>query len=181
MTNKKLVSVDLIMENMEIFRVPVEMVYKLSIENIKRSCGIHINGYVHNGYSCGECGEEWEMISSDNIVISLNREGLKNLKDFNNFNTLEERLQKYNDLCQIVYNYDDGSDKQFIVTWDEHDSNETSNGYQHNIFTRNTINIIVTSYDNEEFLKWIVDDLDWGFEFDSLTPEDVELNEVEDE
>lgn len=163
--SRRLTSIDLVMENCEGFRIPVKYVHTLAIEDIKRSCGVHINGYV-DGADSWELGEEWEHFSSDDIFISLNREGVKDIQDFHHFNTLEERVQKWDDLCQIIYNYSDKTEKQFLVTWNDKpliNSHDEENEWQHVVITKHSINIFIDKNFDENEAKVLSDVIDWEY------------------
>lgn len=70
-----------------------------------------------------------KMTIADTIVIELFSEGDREYRPFGALEktTIFERLQKYNDITQIIVHYEDQAEETCFVNWAEGDDYENKN------------------------------------------------------
>lgn len=114
--SKKIVKIGLSLENCEFIEVPRKYFGFLQIDNIKES--IKRLG----------CNYVTDMLECKTFFISI-RNDLPNLEStlFSKEKAID-RLKHYNDITSVVAYYEDGTERNIYVSWDEED--EQYNRYQ---------------------------------------------------
>ena len=118
--NKKLASVDIVLENCEVYNIPVDGIYKLSLGNIKYSFDVHVNGL--SKYTTP--GEMWTHAYTDFVWLALNKKGMNIDSGWVDMFDEEETHPFYrrvnaNDITHLDFIFDDGSNLYVGVPWED--------------------------------------------------------------
>lgn len=130
MERKKMKSIKLCFENVEVVEVPAECVANFLFENI------HL-GVFNDWHS--ENATENEV--AKHVLMILKPAGDIPLTDTGNAKTLFERITKFNDLVSAEIIYEDDMSREIGFHW--HKNDEYSNRYQSSYKTKNNYLIIV--------------------------------------
>ena len=118
--NKKLASVDIVLENCEVYNIPADGIYKLSLGNIKYSFDVHVNGL--SKYTTP--GEIWTHAYTDFVWLALNKKGMNidsgwaDMFDDEETHPFYERVNA-NDITHLDFIFDDGSNLYVGVPWED--------------------------------------------------------------
>ena len=116
--NKQLASIDIVFENCEIYNIPADGIYKLSVGDINFSFDIHVNGL--SKYT--KPGEMSSFSSTNYIWLVLNQKGMKvesGWEDiFDETQIFSDRV-KGNDITHIDFIFNDGSHLYVEVPWED--------------------------------------------------------------
>ena len=118
--NKTLASVDIVLENCEVYNIPADGIYKLSVGDINFSFDIHVNGL--SKYT--KPGEMWAHAYTDFIWLALNKKGMNaesgwaDMFEDEKNKPFYERV-KANDITHIDFIFDDGSNLYVAVPWED--------------------------------------------------------------
>ena len=115
---KHIKSIEFVLENCEGFNIDANYFGAFLIDDIRYSIQrIACNSIV-------------KMAIADTIVIELFSEGDREYRPFGvleKTTTLFERLQKYNDITQIIVHYEDQTEEAYFTDWAEGDDYENKN------------------------------------------------------
>lgn len=118
--NKKLASVDIVLENCEVYNIPADGIYKLSVGDINFSFDVHVNGL--SKYT--KPGEIWTHAYTDFIWLALNKKGMNaesgwvDMFEDDENKPFYERV-KANDITHLDFIFDDGSNLCVSVPWED--------------------------------------------------------------
>lgn len=118
--NKQLASIDIVFENYEIYNIPADGIYKLSVGNIKYSFDVHVNGL--SKYTTP--GEMWTYAYTDFVWLALNKKGMNVDSGWADMFEDEENKPfcervKANDITHLDFIFDDGSNLYVSVPWED--------------------------------------------------------------
>lgn len=130
--NKKLASVNIVLENCEVYNIPADGIYKLSLGNIKYSFDVHVNGlskYTTPGEMC-------TYAYTDFVWLALNKKGMNIDSGWADMFDEEETHPFYRrvnakDITHLDFIFDDGSNLYVGVPW-EYGNTEIDNKLQKN-------------------------------------------------
>lgn len=164
--NKQLASIDIVFENCEVYNIPADGIYKLSVGDINFSFDVHVNGL--SKYT--KPGEISSFSSTNYIWLVLNQKGMKvesGWEDiFDETQIFSDRV-KGNDITHIDFIFNDGSHLYVEVPWKDGYS-EFVNQYQHTDVKEKFAFIDISKDINEEEFKQENNDL---YDFETFTPE----------
>lgn len=123
---KQIESIELVMENCEYYVIPQKLIQCFTIKGIKKDIFANI---------MGQCSE---YKSADYVYIMI--ENFNDIKPGYNWmeDSFIERVKKFNDIAQIILNYEDGEKFNVCVPWGE---DENTNEYQTMTINDNWIEI----------------------------------------
>ena len=130
--NKKLKCIDVVFENCEVYNIPADGIYKLSLGNISYSLDVHVNGlskYTHPG-------ELYASAYTDFVWLALNKKGMEVYSDWegmwpdNDCPLFAERVE-CNDITHLDLIFEDNTNLYLGVPWED-GSSEWVNGLQKN-------------------------------------------------
>ncbi len=131
MSERKLVAIDLVLEPVESYRVSVEDLVQLNLNNV------HCDYYYDdaNGFS--------ESLYCDGALINLKWLALSKIEteqedqDGNKL-MLDERLNRWKDLVSVDLIFDDDSHENVYVPWGYRDDDLDNNAYMMTAFLENS-------------------------------------------
>lgn len=114
---KHIESIEFVFENCECFSIDANYFGEFLIDDIHYS----IQRIASNSI--------FKMAIADTIVIELFSEGDREYHPFGALETttIFERLQKYNDITQVIIHYEDQTEETYFVNWAEGDEFENKN------------------------------------------------------
>ena len=114
---KHIKSIEFVFENCESFNIDANYFGAFLIDDIRYSIQrIACNSIV-------------KMAIADTIVIELFSEGDREYRPFGGLEktTIFERLQKYNDITQIIVHYEDQTEEAYFTDWAKENDGENKN------------------------------------------------------
>ena len=114
---KHIKSIEFVFENCESFNIDTNYFGAFLIDDIRYSIQrIACNSIV-------------KMAIADTMVIELFSEGDREYRPFGALEktTIFERLQKYNDITQVIIHYEDQTEETYFANWAEGDDCENKN------------------------------------------------------
>ena len=178
--DKKLASIDVVFENCEVYNIPADGIYKLSIEDIKYSFDVHVNGL--NKYE--NVGELYTHAYTDFVWLALNEKGMNAQSGwadmFNDSELFKDRV-KHNDITHLDFIFDDGSELSVGVPWEDGET-EWTNSLQRTDIRNNIlfINIDANRVMADEKLRDINDENENCHNWDLEDEEDIEVLDLTD-
>lgn len=147
--DKEIKEVDIVFENCEVYTVPADCIYRMTIDDIKFALTMHYNGL--NEYK--KPGNVTDFTSCEYASIILNKKGLECTSNWDEMDDekilLKERI-KHNDITQLDIVYTDDTHINILVPWEDGNS-EYDNKYQHNYIKDDMIVVdIDRNYDEEK-------------------------------
>ena len=131
MSERKLVAIDLVLEPVESYRVSVEDLVQLNLNN------------VHRDYYYDDANGFSESLYCDGALINLKWLALSKIEteqedqDGNKL-MLDERLNRWKDLVSVDLIFDDDSHENVYVPWDYRDDDLDNNSYMMMAFLENS-------------------------------------------
>lgn len=144
--DREIERVDIVFENCEVYEVPADCIYRMTVDNIKFQTVLHFNGLSE----FTKPGETSNFTSCEYASIIINKKGMNLKSSWNEMygddedDSLKERV-KHNDITHFDLIYKDGTHLYVSVPWEDGNS-EFDNKYQHNDI-RDDI-IFIDIYDN---------------------------------
>lgn len=178
--DKKLASLDVVFENCEVYNIPADGIYKLSIEDIKHSFDVHVNGL--NKFE--NVGELYTYSYTDFVWLALNEKGMNAQSGwadmFDDSELFKDRV-KHNDITHLDFIFDDGSELSVGVPWEDGET-EWTNALQRTDIRNNIlfINIDANRVMEDEKLKDINDEHENCHNWDLEDEEDIEVLDLTD-
>lgn len=114
---KHIKSIEFVLENCESFNIDANYFGTFLIDDIRYSIQrIACNSII-------------KMAIADTIVIELFSEGDREYRPFGGLEkaTIFERLQKYNDITQIIVHYEDQTEEAYFTNWAKGNDGENKN------------------------------------------------------
>ena len=177
--NKTLASVDIVLENCEVYNIPADGIYKLSVGDIKFSFDVHVNGF--SNYT--KPGEMWTHAYTDFVWLALNKKGMN--VDSGWADMLEEESPFYkrvqsNDITHLDFIFDDGSNLYVSVPWED-GSTEWYNKLQKNDIRDDILFIKIEEEQeiSDEELEEINDNHEDMYHWDNDEDEEIEILDEE--
>lgn len=166
--NKKLKYIDVVFENCEVYRIPADGIYKLSLGDIQYSFDIHVNGL--SKYT--KPGEMYTSSSTDFIWLALNKKGMGVHSDWEGMFQGEEcplfsERVEGNDITHFDFIFDDNTNLYVGVPWED-GSSEWVNGLQKNDIRNDILFIHIAKEQqiSDDELKEINDGQEQWHQFD---------------
>ena len=182
LVNKELVSVDIVLENCEVYNIPVDGIYKLSVGDINFSFDVHVNGL--SKYT--QPGEMWTQAYTDFVWIALNKKGMNvesgwaDMFEDDENKPFYERV-KANDITHLDFIFDDGSNLYISVPWED-GSTEWNNKLQKNDIRDDILFIKIEEKQDvsDEELEEINDNHEDMYHWDNDEDEEIEILDCEE-
>ena len=166
--DKKLKYIDVVFENCEVYSIPAEGIYKLSLGDITHSLDVHVNGL--SKYT--KPGELYTSSYTDFVWLALNKKGMETHSDWegmfqdNDCPLFAERVEG-NDITHLDLIFEDNTNLYVGVPWED-GSSEWVNGLQKNDIRNDILFIHIAEKQeiSDEELKEINDGQEQWHQFD---------------
>lgn len=183
LADKKLASVDIVLENCEVYNIPADGIYKLSVGDINFSFDVHVNGL--SKYT--QPGEMWTQAYTDFVWIALNKKGMNvesgwaDMFEDDENKPFYERVQA-NDITHLDFIFDDGSNLYVSVPWED-GSTEWDNKLQKNDIRDDILFIKIEEKQDisDDELEEINDNHEDMYHWDNDEDEPIEILDCENE
>lgn len=148
--DREIERVDIVFENCEVYEVPADCIYRMTVDNIKFQTVLHFNGLSE----FTKPGETSNFTSCEYASIIINKKGMNLKSSWNEMysddedDSLKERV-KHNDITHFDLIYKDGAHLYVSVPW-ENGNSEFDNKYQHNDIRDDIIFIDICDNYNEK-------------------------------
>lgn len=181
MFDRTIESVDIVFENCEVYRVPADCIYRMTIDNVKFSFVLHFNGL--NKYT--KPGETSDFAECEYASIILNEKGMKLKSSWDemfkdeDLHLLEDRIEA-NDITHFDINFTDGTNLYIAVPWEDGIS-AFVNKYQHNDIKDNLLFIDICKKYNIDLEAKANDECYDFYQYENNIDDDVEILEIDDD